>query len=102
MRLYVDTRLSLAGGNKNIFTDDAIEALWRYSEYGVPRLINKLCKLSLKAGETNGLAQIHGEVIIQIADRFQKINGNGAAKAEQACHHDRRRRDAEPGGAAGR
>lgn len=80
VRLYVDTRLSLAGGSKNIFTDDAIEALWEYSEYGVPRLINKLCKLSLKAGETNGLAQIHGDVIIQIADRFQKINGNGAPR----------------------
>lgn len=73
-RLYVDTRLSLAGGSRNIFTDDAIEALWTHSEYGVPRLINKLCKLSLKAGETNGLNQIDGEVIVQIADRFQRMN----------------------------
>jgi general secretion pathway protein A len=80
VRLYVDTRLSLAGGSRNIFSDDAVEALWRYSEYGVPRLINKLCKLSLKAGETNGLDQICGEVVTQIADRFQRMNPTTSTK----------------------
>ena len=73
VKTYVDTRLSLAGGTRNIFTDDAIESLWKYSEYGVPRLINKISKLSLKAGETNGLPEINGAVISQIAERFQRI-----------------------------
>jgi len=52
VRSYVDTRLSLAGGTTSIFTDDAIELLWKYSEYGVPRLINKIAKLSIKAGDS--------------------------------------------------
>ncbi len=71
---YVETRLSLAGGTRRIFTDDAIDCLWEYSEHGVPRLINKLCKLSLKAGETNAFKQIDGATIEQIGERFQRLN----------------------------
>jgi type II secretory pathway predicted ATPase ExeA len=89
VRLYVDTRLSLAGGSKNIFTEDAMESLWKHSEYGVPRLINKLCKLSLKAGETNGLQQIEGTVIGQIADRFQKIGVSPAPKRRPVAEIDK-------------
>ncbi|MCP4313784.1 MAG: hypothetical protein GY790_21225, partial [Bacteroidetes bacterium] len=48
-------------------------AMWECSEHGVPRLINKICKLSLKAGETNELTEINGEIIRQIGDRFKKI-----------------------------
>ncbi|MGD0234743.1 MAG: AAA family ATPase, partial [Syntrophorhabdales bacterium] len=34
---YVETRLRLAGGSKEIFTDEAIDILWEYSDHGVPR-----------------------------------------------------------------
>ncbi|OPY69821.1 MAG: hypothetical protein A4E57_00955 [Syntrophorhabdaceae bacterium PtaU1.Bin034] len=77
---YVETRLGLAGGTQKIFTDDAIDLLWEYSEHGVPRLINKICKLSLKAGETNGFREIGGEVVSQVAERFQRLNGHVAPK----------------------
>jgi len=70
---YVQTRMRLAGGVNSVFTDDAIHNVWEYSEHGVPRLINKICKLSLKAGETNGFAAIDGEVVRQIGERFQKL-----------------------------
>jgi type II secretory pathway predicted ATPase ExeA len=72
---YVETRLALAGATKKIFTDDAISAIWIYSENGVPRLINKICKLSMKAGETNNLQAIDGEIVKQISERFQKLTG---------------------------
>jgi general secretion pathway protein A len=73
---YVKTRLKLAGGDsREIFTDDAITYLWEYSEHGTPRLVNKICKLCLKAGETNKFDKITGEVVRQIGDRFQKITG---------------------------
>jgi hypothetical protein len=71
---YVKTRLALAGTTKRIFTDDAIDELWKYSDFGVPRLINKMCKLSLKAGETNQLKVIDGNIISQIGSRFQKVS----------------------------
>lgn len=72
---YVETRLALAGATRKIFTDDAISAIWTYSENGVPRLINKICKLSMKAGETNNLREIDGNIVRQISERFQKLTG---------------------------
>lgn len=72
---YVETRLRLAGGERAIFSDAAIEALWEHSEHGVPRLVNKICKLSLKAGETNGFQTIEADTVNSIGDRFRKQVG---------------------------
>jgi len=77
---YVQTRMRLAGGVNSVFTDDAIHDVWEYSEHGVPRLINKICKLSLKAGETNGFTTIDGEVVRQIGERFQKLTASALQK----------------------
>ena len=72
-RSYIDYRLERAGlGERLIFTDDAYEAMWAASESGLPRVVNKLCKLCLKAGEMNKLAEINGEVVHNIADRFKR------------------------------
>lgn len=73
LKNYVETRLQRAGGTGKIFTEESFHEIWECSEYGVPRLINKICKLSLKAGETNELTEINGEIIRQIGERFQKI-----------------------------
>ena len=75
LKNYVETRLKLAGTTKKIFTEDTFPFLWEYSEHGVPRLINKICKLCLKAGETNEFDKITGEVVNQIGERFQKLTG---------------------------
>jgi type II secretory pathway predicted ATPase ExeA len=75
LRHYVEARLKLAGATRPIFSENAFEALWENSEYGVPRLINKICKLSLKAGETNGLTEINDKIVEQIGQRFQKLTG---------------------------
>jgi type II secretory pathway predicted ATPase ExeA len=80
VKTYVETRLKLAGGTRKIFTDDAFGPLWEYSEYGVPRLINKICKLSLKAGETNGFDVIDGKAVEEIGHRFQKVTGPAVQK----------------------
>jgi type II secretory pathway predicted ATPase ExeA len=77
---YVETRLRLAGGTNRIFTDAAIQNIWESSEHGVPRLINKICKLCMKAGETNGLSTIDGAVVTQIASRFEKLTGPAVQK----------------------
>ena len=74
MKSYVEARLALSGASKQIFSEDAFDALWEYSGYGVPRLINKVCKLCLKAGETNRFEQISGEVVRQIGERFQRLS----------------------------
>jgi type II secretory pathway predicted ATPase ExeA len=74
VKSYVETRLARSGAARRIFTDEAIDSLWEYSGYGVPRLINKVCKLCLKAGETNRFEQINGEVVRQIGERFQRLS----------------------------
>ena len=74
IQTYIESRLRLAGNQEKIFADDAIPVIWEFSEHGVPRLINKICKLCLKAGETNEFKMISGEVASQIADRFQKLS----------------------------
>jgi len=88
LKTYVETRLQRAGGSGKIFTEDAFPVMWECSEYGVPRLINKICKLSLKAGETNELAEINGEIIRQIGDRFKKITRPAGAKRRQRKRYE--------------
>ena len=80
VKVYVETRLKLAGGVRPVFTNDAYGFLWEYSERGVPRLINKISKLSLKAGETNQFTQISGEVVRQIGERFRHLAGPAVQK----------------------
>ncbi|MGZ3579284.1 MAG: ExeA family protein [Syntrophales bacterium] len=87
---YVETRLRLAGGSRQVFADDAYSFLWEYSEHGVPRLINKMCKLSLKAGETNEFMLISGEVVRQIGERFRHLAGPAIPKRKP-----RKRRDGD-------
>ncbi len=80
VKVYVETRLKLAGGLRSVFTNDAYGFLWEYSEHGVPRLINKISKLSLKAGETNQFTQISGEIVCQIGERFRHLAGPAVQK----------------------
>jgi MSHA biogenesis protein MshM len=80
VRTYVETRLMRAGTTKKIFTDDAFDMLWEQSDHGVPRLVNKLSKLCLKAGETNNFDSITGEIVEQIGLRFHKLAGPAIQK----------------------
>ncbi len=88
LRNYVETRLQRAGMSGNIFTEDSFPVIWECSEHGVPRLINKICKLSLKAGETNELTEIDGDIIQQIGDRFKKITRPVGSKRKQRKRHE--------------
>ncbi|MCX5838562.1 MAG: AAA family ATPase [Deltaproteobacteria bacterium] len=80
VRKYVETRVALAGATKRIFADDAFDILWEQSDHGVPRLVNKLSKLCLKAGETNHFEWITGEIVGQISSRFHKLTGPAIQK----------------------
>jgi len=82
VRDYIDHRLERSGCTKKIFTDAAIEAIYEHSK-GIPRIINKLCKLSLKAGETNELKEIDAELINDIAARFERISSRKKRRRER-------------------
>jgi type II secretory pathway predicted ATPase ExeA len=74
MQDYIEHRLERAGTSRRIFSDDAYAAIWEYSEDGVPRLINKISKLALKAGQTQGLASINAPIVRQISARFDRVS----------------------------
>ncbi len=80
VRQYVETRAKLAGATRTIFADDAFDKLWQQSDHGVPRLVNKLSKLCLKAGETNHFQFVTGEMVDQIGSRFHALAGPAIQK----------------------
>jgi general secretion pathway protein A len=80
VKAYVEKRIALAGGRRALFSDDAFPFIWEFSGHGVPRLTNKICKLSLKAGETNHFEQVSGELVYQVGQRFQGLSAPVATK----------------------
>jgi type II secretory pathway predicted ATPase ExeA len=81
VRDYIEFRMERAGAVVPIFTPEAAQRIHHHSG-GVPRLVNKLCKLALKAGETNGLELIDAEFIDRIALMFDKAKVSPEAAAE--------------------
>ena len=67
---YIDHRMERAGSTRSVFTNSGIASVYEFSE-GVPRLINRFCKLCLKAGETNRLNEIGAEVVSAVGNQFQ-------------------------------
>jgi type II secretory pathway predicted ATPase ExeA len=91
VKAYVEKRIALAGGTRPVFSEDAFPFIWEHSAQGVPRLINKMCKLSLKAGETNGFDHISGELIHQIGQRFASMTAPVAPKRKSRKKADEKK-----------
>ena len=66
---YISTRLQRAGAKSMIFSEDAMSAIW-HATGGVPRLINRLCNLCLKAGQTHGLDMVDDIMVKLVAQRL--------------------------------
>lgn len=100
---YVEHRIERAGRTERIFTEDAIDTIWNHSEEGVPRLINRICKLALKAGETNELKAIDSSIIDAIGQRFKKRGldtvkpGQEVQKANEVQKPDTLQKETKPG-----
>jgi general secretion pathway protein A len=94
VKTYIETRLKLAGSQTKIFSDESIDVIWEYSD-GIPRLINKICKLCLKAGETNKFKIIAPEVATQVAERFQKLSNVALQKRKPRNRPDSELTDEE-------
>ncbi len=69
---YIKHRLRMAGAKDlNIFTDSAIEAIYKYSK-GIPRLINIICDTALVYGFADGLFYIDENVIEEVVKDRQE------------------------------
>jgi type II secretory pathway predicted ATPase ExeA len=68
-RLYVQHRLTVAGGDPQIIETDAIDLVWSRSG-GIPRLVNQLCDTALVYGFADQRPRIDLELMAQVvADR---------------------------------
>lgn len=72
IKYYVEHRMECAGVKQQVFSEQAYDKIYHYSENGIPRLVNRICKLALKAGETNNLKEIDAGIIEQIGERFAR------------------------------
>jgi general secretion pathway protein A len=64
---YVHQRLRLVGGSSSVFSPEAIEAVYRYSE-GTPRLINILCDNGMLTAYALQVDSVRPEMIREIAE----------------------------------
>jgi general secretion pathway protein A len=81
-RQYMNRRLRIAGAAASIFSDGAIEAVFRHSR-GIPRLVNTICENALLSGYARQTQLISEEIIEGVAQDLrltvvaEKSNGNG-------------------------
>ena len=59
---YVAERLRLAGSTEKIFTEDAVEGVYRHSR-GIPRLINLICEHALISGYVDQTPVVGAEIV---------------------------------------
>ena len=65
-RNYIRHRLTIAGGDPELFEKDAALSVYRYSN-GIPRLINLLCESALVYGYAEGLTRVSARLVDDVA-----------------------------------
>jgi general secretion pathway protein A len=66
---FIQHRLKVAGTEKTIFTNDAIEEIYTFAE-GIPRLINIICDHALLTGFAYGRKKIDKAIVNECADEL--------------------------------
>ena len=69
---YIKHRLRVAGTEKNIFTQNAVQEIYHFSK-GYPRLINTICDHALLTGYARGFKKISPDFITECAQQFDSI-----------------------------
>lgn len=84
---YIKHRLKVAGTSREIFTPDALKAVYRYAS-GLPRLTNIVCDHALMTGYVRGLDQIDADVVHECGGDLKITIGVSplAEKAQPAAH----------------
>ncbi|OVE75588.1 hypothetical protein BVX97_04160 [bacterium E08(2017)] len=72
---YIERRLEWAGlSGQHIFSKPAYDAIWKHSGEGMPHLVNLICKLALKAGQTNNVSIIDSNIVNDVAYRLESFS----------------------------
>lgn len=76
VRGYVTCRLENVGGDGSVFSDEAIDEIYQFTD-GVPRLINKLAEFCLVYGAINEEMPISPATVRQVVEDGVFVNGLG-------------------------
>jgi len=79
-REYIRHRLNVAGGDPDLFDDEASNLIWYHSR-GVPRLINTLCDTVLVYGFADQRELIDADLVREVA-RDRKAGGLFAGRSD--------------------
>ncbi len=75
VKKYIEHRLSVSGRKEELFTEGAIEEIYRFSK-GIPRLINSIANATMLEALSNEASLILPEHVIQAAKELE-ISGPG-------------------------
>jgi type II secretory pathway predicted ATPase ExeA len=87
---YIQHRLSVAGGRRDIFDESAYNYIAYFSK-GVPRLINSLCDMALIYGFVNQKSSIDSETVIEVVN--DKLRGGLSPIRRPSSEKDRKKTD---------
>ena len=71
---YIAHRLKIAGSLSRIFTDDAIELIFKLSG-GAPRQINNICDITLMVGYNTRALEIDPKIVADCAETPERASG---------------------------
>jgi type II secretory pathway predicted ATPase ExeA len=71
-KAYVSHRLSVVGGDPELFTPEAVQKIWTEA-HGVPRVMNTLCDLSLVYGFSASRDTIDADLVAEVLRDRQKM-----------------------------
>jgi general secretion pathway protein A len=76
---YISHRLTVVGGNPQLFSSDAVQLIWSEAQ-GVPRVINTLCDLALVYGFSGCCEAIDKQLVLEVLQDRQKMGLRPAAE----------------------
>jgi len=73
---YVQVRLDAVGGDRRLFTTDALARLAEVSG-GIPRIINVLCDACLVTGVATGTRRIGADIVDEVWSEYAQLHSPG-------------------------
>ena len=70
---YIKHRLNVAGGNDDLFSEESVSLIYRFSK-GIPRIINTICSLSLLEAMEKEVKKITPEIVIKAYEETEIKN----------------------------
>lgn len=70
---YIKHRITVSGGNPQLFSAATIRTIYRYSK-GIPRLINNVCDRSLLGAYSRGLQKVNSQIVKKAASEVLPLS----------------------------